>query len=542
MTELIEPGATGDLLGEYGAAEACAAVLLCDRHDPGQVAFTVVDSALRSERLTYGQLRARSERFAAGLRRLGIGPGDAVGVLMTKSAALPVVLLGLWRCGAVHVPLFTAFAPPAIGQRLTASGARAVIADAAQVGKLGGAAGPGLTVVQVGGEPAGGVVRYQDLLRPAGYGRPEPAAAVGGDGALVMMFTSGTTGAPKAVPVPVRALAAITAYLRDAVDLRADDVYWNAADPGWAYAVYYAILGPLAAGRASMLLSSGFSAPLTYRVLERFGVTNFAAAPTVYRSLRAADAGAPAGLRLRCASSAGEPLTPDVLSWARGRLGTTVRDHYGQTELGMVIADAWHPGLRGDVPPGSVGRALPGWTCAVLAPGAGTPVPPGQVGRLAVDCTASPLMWFRGYANAPERTAERFTGDRRWFLTGDNASRDEDGCFRFSARDDDVIIMAGYRIGPQEVENVLMTHPAVAEAAVVAAPDEMRGEVLEAHVVLRSAVSPTDELASELQQLVKRDFAAHAYPRRVHFAAELPRTASGKLQRFKLRGSRAAGS
>jgi acetyl-CoA synthetase len=519
-------------IGEYGAADACAAALLCDRHDPGRTAFTVVDPALRAERLTYGQLRVLSERFAAGLRRLGIGPGDAVGVLMTKSAALPVVLLGLWRCGAVHVPLFTAFAPPEIRLRLAASGARAVVADTAQLGKLAGAGQP---VIQVGGERAeGGAAWYEEMLCPVA-GPGEPAAVVGASGSLVMMFTSGTTGAPKGVPVPVRALAAITGYLRDGLDLRPDDVYWNAADPGWAYGLYYAILGPLAAGRPSMLLASGFSARLTYRVLERFGVTNFAAAPTVYRSLRAEDAAAPPGLRLRCASSAGEPLTPDVLAWSRARLGATVRDHYGQTELSMVIADAWRPGLRRDIPPGSIGRPLPGWTCAVLARDADTLVPPGEVGRLAVDCAESPLMWFTGYANAPERTAERYTRDGRWFLTGDSACQDDDGNFRFSVRDDDVIIMAGYRIGPQEVENVLVTHPAVREAAVVAAPDEIRGEVLEAHVVLRAGTSASGELVTELQQLVKRDFAAHAYPRRIHFVSELPRTASGKLQRFMLR-------
>lgn len=523
-----------ELLDTYDRADACAAELLCDRHPADSVAFTVIESDLSAVDLTYGDLRARSERFAAALAGLGVGPGDRVATLMAKSADLAVVLLGIWRRGAVHVPLFTAFAPPAIAFRLQASGAALVIADPDQAGKLapGGdmPAEPPWQTIVTGATDLRGALRMDEL--PVTGAEVAPVT-VGGDGLLVQLFTSGTTGTPKGVPIPVRALASFHAYQEFALDVRPDDVFWNAADPGWAYGLYYAILGPLVSGTRSLLLHAGFSPELTWEVMRRFGVTNFAAAPTVYRALRAGSGDQ--SVRLRRASSAGEPLTPEVVAWSAETLGVAVRDHYGQTEHGMVICNAWHDDLNAVAPPGSMGRALPGWECAVLADDADTEVPAGQVGRIAIDTRHSALLWFLGYLDAPERTAQRYTADGRWYLTGDAGSRDAGGFFHFSARDDDVIIMAGYRIGPFEVESVLVMHEDVAEAAVVGLPDELRGEVLEAFVVTREGVTPTAALAEQLQTLVKKKFAAHAYPRRVHFVAELPKTPSGKVQRFLLR-------
>jgi len=356
---------------------------------------------------------------------------------------------------------------------------------------------------------------------------------MGADARLVQIFTSGTTGTPKGVPVPVRALASFHAYQEFGLDARKDDVFWNAADPGWAYGLYYALIAPLAAGVRSILLHAGFSADLTWKVIERFGVTNFAAAPTVYRSLRAAG-GSPA-VSLRRASSAGEPLTPDVVSWSAHTLGVAVRDHYGQTEHGMFIANGWHDEVGRDVPAGSMGRPLPGWTTGVLEDGSDDVAPVGKMGRVAIDCVNSPLLWFSGYLDAPEKTASRYTADGRWYITGDAGMVNDEGFYFFSARDDDVIIMAGYRIGPFDVESVLVLHDSVAEAAVVGMPDELRGEVLEAFVVLRDGYAGTPALEAELQTLVKKKFAAHAYPRTVHFVDGLPKTPSGKVQRFVLR-------
>jgi len=524
-------------LTEYGQPDASAAELLCDRHPTDAVAFRVVDPDLTVTDLTFGTLRDRSERWAAALAALGVGAGDAVGVLMSKSVDLPVILLGIWRLGAVHVPLFTAFAAPAVQMRLEGSQARVVVADANQVDKLAGAAGEGSRVVQVGGDAPGrdGWDRYEDLVAEGVALPPVEAVRLGPDAALVCLFTSGTTGAPKGVIVPVRALAAFTRYAMDALDVREDDVFWNAADPGWAYGLYYAMLAPMALGWPSILLHAGFSPELTWRVLDELAVTNFTGAPTIYRALRADALTSGRSVRLRRASSAGEPLTPEVVQWSEEGLGVVVRDHYGQTEHGMVASNAWREELREEIPTGSMGRALPGWTCGVLLDDDDVTAPAGTVGRLAIDTTASPLMWFTGYLNAPDKTAERFTPDGRWYLTGDTAAQDSEGRLFFSSRDDDVIIMAGYRISPFDVESVLVLHDAVAEAAAVAAPDQLRGEVLEAYVVLRPGRDGSDELVGELQQLVKTQFAAHAYPRQIHFVEELPKTPSGKIQRFKLR-------
>ncbi|KUO05682.1 AMP-dependent synthetase [Streptomyces caeruleatus] len=533
------------MLARFDSPQACAAELLCDRHPAGAVAFTVIEADLSSRDLTFGELRRDSARCAAALAGIGVDPGDAVAVLMGKSADLVVTLLGIWRRGAVHVPLFTAFAPPAIALRLEASAAKAVVVDADQRHKL----LPGddmpaeapWRIVVAGGQPAEGELSLGGLL--ATYSGDEPegrAVARGGDAAMVQLFTSGTTGTPKGVPVPVRALASFQAYLEYGLDVRRDDVFWNAADPGWAYGLYYAVLGPLAAGHRSLLLHSGFSPTLTWRVMREFGVTNFTAAPTVYRSLRNDVASVPDGVRLRTASSAGEPLTPEVISWAEQTLGVPVRDHYGQTEHGMVIVNGWADTVRSPLLPGSMGRPLPGWSAEILHDERDEPAPAGTAGRVAIKVADSPLMWFSGYSGAPEKTAERFSADGRWYLTGDAGSRDEDGYFFFSARDDDVIIMAGYRIGPFDVESVLVQHPQVADVAVVGVPDALRGEVLEAFVVLRPGTVGDDALVGELQQLVKTRFAAHAYPRTIHFTDRLPKTPSGKIQRFVLRERRRA--
>jgi acetyl-CoA synthetase len=300
------------------------------------------------------------------------------------------------------------------------------------------------------------------------------------------------------------------------------------------------VIASLSLGVPSILLHAGFSAELTWRAMDEFRVTNFTAAPTVYRSLRASGLPVPKGLALRCASSAGEPLTPEVNAWAEETFGVQVHDHYGQTEMGMLINNHQFPALRRPIRPGSMGHPMPGWSLHVLHEDRDDVAPPGTVGRIAVDLATSPLTWFRGYEGDPVKSAEKFSPDGRWYYTGDVARVDDDGYFHFSSRDDDVIIMAGYRIGPFEVESVLVTHPAVAECAVIAAPDEVRGEVLEAYVVLQDGQEPSDALVAELQHLVKTRFAAHAYPRAVHFADALPKTPSGKIQRYVLRAQRRA--
>lgn len=521
-----------ELLSAYSAPDACLGRLLCDDHPADQIAFTLVNADLTTEDITYGVLREGAERVAAGLAGLGIAQGDRVGVLMAKSADLLVTLLAIWRLGAVHVPLFTALASPAIRMRMSASEAKLIIVDADQRPKLDTAQSLPWQVVTAGGPIGSGDVAFADLLEVEPL--DVPPVATGGDAPFVLIFTSGTTGSPKGVPWPVRALAHLVAYLDFGCDVRADDVYWNVADPGWAYGLGFGIVAPLCAGRRSILLRPAFTAELAWQVLAGLKVTNLAAAPTVYRALR--NAPAPPGTRLvlRCASSAGEPLNADLIPWGEATLGVPVRDHYGQSEVGMVVANSWHPELRRPVTPGAMGQAMPGWNVEVLLREHDQVAGPGVLGRLVIE-RSSPLWSFPGYHGAPELTEERLCGDGRWYVTGDLATRDERGGFSYSSRDDDVILMAGYRIGPFEIESALLTHPDVAEAAVIGVADELRGEVVEAFVVLRPGQPRPEELTGELQRLVKTQLAAHVYPRAVHVVQELPKTPSGKIQRFVLR-------
>ncbi|MEU0210959.1 AMP-binding protein [Streptomyces canus] len=529
-----------ELTATFTAPSLNVAWLLCDQHPADRVAFTVVDAAGEPSALSYGELAADSHRCARALQGLGVGPGDRVATLMGKGTDLVTVILAIWRLGAVYVPLFTAFAPQAIALRLEGSGARVVVVDPDQRHKLD--PGPDMPddpqrrLVVTGSGAQHGDASLADLMAAASP-EPVPAVTAGGDGPLVHMFTSGTTGKPKGVIHPVSYIAGWQIYLEYGLSVTQDSSYWCAADPGWAYGLYAAIVAPMAAGITSLLLSGGFSAETTWRTLVDHQVTDFTAAPTVYRGLRSSPVPVPQKLRLERASSAGEPLTPEVNEWAASALGLAVHDHFGQTEVGMPLANHHHPELARPLKTGSMGRPLPGWSLTVLADDKDEPTGPDELGRVAIDVAASPLMTFSDY-QIPGQAGAKFTADGHWYLTGDAGRVDADGDFFFSSRDDDVIIMAGYRIGPFEIESVLAQHPAVAECSVIGAPDDVRGEVIEAYVVPRDGVEGSPELAAELQLLVKIRYAAHAYPRTIHFIDALPKTPSGKTQRYLLRKRR----
>jgi acetyl-CoA synthetase len=504
--------------------------LVCDRHDPTLTIYRIISPDGTASELTFGQLAARSRRAAAGLKRLGVGTGDRVASLIGKGSELLVTMLATWRLGAVYVPLFTAFGPDAIELRLRRSNARVVVCDEGQRHKLGGISNA--TIVVSGGSQNGDLTFDELLSVDAGSADDAPCDP---SRAIIEIFTSGTTGDPKGVIVPAKALAAFQGYAEFGLDLRPTDLFWNAADPGWGYGLYFGLLATLSTGTPSLLLQGGFDAEQMWQILRDHGITNFAAAPTAYRALRLAAGAAGPGLELRCASSAGEPLTREVLEWSGAALGATIHDHYGQTEASMLVNNHHHPALARPLKPGSMGCAAPGWELRILELERDKPAPIGTVGRLAVELENSAFAWFEGYAGDPARSRQKLSIDCRWYFTGDLARVDEDGDFFFTSRDDDVILMAGYRIGPGEVENVLLQHPAVAETAVIATPDELRGEVLQACVVLRNDFAATDELEQELQQWVKAHYAAHAFPRKVHWFAALPKTPSGKIQRFLLR-------
>ena len=506
------------------AAQAC-----CDRWaDEERVALEFVARDFSRESVTFRQLSQDSARFANALAARGVGRGDVVAALLPRIPELLTVVLGVWRAGAIYQPLFTAFGPAAIESRVTAKGgsqAKLIVTDAANLAKLEGLANcpPVLTVDR--GAP--GASAFADEL--AAQSDVFAPVVLGADDPFVMLFTSGTTGSPKGVRYPLRFLLAVAVYMLDGLDLRAEDRFWNVADPGWAYGMLYAVIGPLLLGHATTFYDGPFTVEAAVRVIKTLGITNLAAAPTAYRAMMAAGDAAMADIagQLRVASSAGEPLNPEVMRWAARALGCPMGDHYGQTEIGMVVNN--HHGLSQDSKPGSAGLAMPGFELAVLDE-ALQPVAPGTPGVLAVSRSRSPLFMFAGYWRAD---SPNLSGD--WYVTGDTMLQDADGHFFFAGRNDDIITSAGYRIGPFDVESVIIEHPAVAEVAVVGKPDPERTEIVKAFVVLRKGHAPSDELAAELQQHVRKRLSLHAYPREVEFVDELPKTASGKVQRFVLR-------
>jgi len=503
----------------------------CDRHTgSNKVALFWENKDGQSATYTFDQLQALSARFANFLHEQGIGPGDRVAALLPRIPELFVVVLGTWRAGAVYQTLFTAFGPKAIEYRLERSGAKLVVTDLANRPKLEGIAGLP-QVMTVAGEEAtqqeGDLHFWREVNRqPESF---EPVMLTGDD-PFMLLFTSGTVGLAKGVAVSLKALLSMMAYMMYGIGLQEDDAYWNVADPGWAYGLYYGLTGPLLLGHATTIYDGPFTAASTYHILTKYRITNLAAAPTAYRLLLAAGSEMARQIRgqLRVSNSAGEPLNPEVIRWFEEHVGCSIYDQYGQTELGMVVCN-YHT-MQATRHPGSMGRPLPGFR-VVLLDEHFHEESPGQTGQVAIDRALSPLYWFPGYWQ--QETTSCYHGP--YYLTGDTAELSEDGTFTFVGRADDVITSAGYRIGPFEVESCLIEHPAVAESAVIGKPDSERTELVKAYVVLRPGNAPTPELTTELEQFVKQRLSAHAYPREIEFVDALPKTPSGKIQRFLLR-------
>ncbi len=502
----------------------------CDRHVAGGgVALDWESQDGRTASFSFAQMKDYAARVANLLVAQGVKPGDVVAGMLPRTPELLALILGTWRAGAVYQPLFTAFGPKAIEHRLKMSGAKLVVTDPANRAKLADVVDcPTVAAVTRPGDsvPLGDLDFHAEIASKSATF--EPVLRKGTD-LFLMMSTSGTTGLPKGVPVPINALPAFYSYMRDAVDLRADDSFWNIADPGWAYGLYYAVTGPLLLGHATTFYDGPFTAESTYGLIKRRGITNLAGAPTAYRLLIAAgpEAAAPVKGQLRVVSSAGEPLNPEVIRWFAEHLAAPIHDHYGQTELGMVVNN--HHRLRHTVHPGAAGLAMPGFRVAVLDEQSNE-LPPNVPGILSVDLARSPLMWFSGYWQQETPAIEG-----GYYRTGDTVELEPDGSISFVGRADDVITSSGYRIGPFDVESALIEHAAVIEAAVIGKPDPERTEIVKAYVVLAKDVTPSETLAEELRQYVKKRLSAHAYPREIEFLEQLPKTPSGKLQRFILR-------
>lgn len=515
--------ASSTLAGDLDALNAC--VECCDRHaQPGRVALLWEGRNGERAEWTFAALKDAASRFANLLQARGVGPGDCVSGMLPRTPELLITILGIWRAGAVYQPLFTAFGPKAIEHRVRSAGSKLVVTDLANRAKFDEVpdAPPVLTVgddfqAELERQPE----HFEAVMRKAS----DP---------FLLMFTSGTTGLAKPLAVPLKAIVAFVSYMREAVDLRAEDRFWNLADPGWAYGLYYAVTGPLAMGHATLFYEGGFSVESTCRIIRDYGISNLAGSPTAYRLLLAGKGEVEAAIKgqLRAVSSAGEPLTPEVIRWFAEGLGCVIHDHYGQTELGMVLCN--HHALQHPVRLGAAGFAMPGHRVVVLDEQQ-RELAVGQPGILALDMPRSPLFWFPGYQGLETRA---FVGD--YYLSGDTVELNADGSISFVGRADDVITTSGYRVGPFDVESALIEHPAVIEAAVVGKPDPERTELVKAFVVLHAGHAADAELAEGLQQYVRQRLSAHAYPREIEFVAELPKTPSGKIQRFLLRNQEIA--
>jgi len=541
--ELEIGNAIGSWLKEYGGEDVSVASMLCDRYAsvPGKTALYYENEKGESLQLTYAQLSAYSSRMAGFLQYMGIKKGDRVAVMLPKTTELVIAALAIWRLGAVYVPLFTAFGPEAINYRLQDSGARLLVTDTDNRMKISitdERNDNGFRVITVT-DPQGNGLKKGDFsfwheLESSDF--VNQTVKVSGDDTLVLIYSSGTTGHPKGCEIPVKCLAAFEAYMRFGLDLREDDVYWNIADPGWAYGLYYNLIGTLLVGKAILFYHASFNPAGVYQFMEKYGVTNVTGAPTAYKVLIGAgeEMARKVNLSLRVLSSAGEPLNPQVIKWAQKIWGLPIYDHYGQTEGGMMLNNHHMPCLEKNIKLGSMGQPMPGYRMVVLD-NAGNEMFSGQEGELAIDLAKSPLFGFRRYWQNEKDTKERYSKDERFYLTGDVARFDEDGHFYFVGRSDDIILSAGYRIGPFEVENVLMQHEAVLEAAVIGIPDELRGEVVKGFVVLNQGTYNKEVLAQELKEYIKKQLFAHAYPRQIEFVDQIPRTSSGKIQRYLLR-------
>jgi acetyl-CoA synthetase/medium-chain acyl-CoA synthetase len=494
--------------------------------DRSRVALYWEDEAGRSERLTFWDLRQASNRCMNALAGLGIGRGDPVMVMLPRVPAWQVAMIGALKLGALVVPCTASLRAKDIRYRVAHSGARAVITTVEQVPEVEAAlAGTeGLPVrVAVGGAPAGWHDFGGLLAKAASTGVP---ARTRTDEPALCFYTSGTTKDPKAV-LHTHGYTFAHRYTGEYwLDLQRADLHWTTSDTGWAKAAYGVLFGPWMSGTPVFMFHGRFDPARELDLLARYEISVFCAPPTEYRLLvkeKLARARVP---RLRHCVGAGEPLNPEVIHAWHDAFGILVHDGYGQTETALLAANV--PGLP--IRPGSMGKPFPGHDLRVIDEH-GAEMPPGEVGDLALRGT--PPTLFREYWKNPAESAAVRRGE--WYVTGDRARRDEDGYLWFIGRADDVIISAGYRIGPFEVESALLEHPAVVESAVVASPDAVRGEVVKAFVVVREGHVAGEELVRALQDHVKKVTAPYKYPREIEFVDSLPKTVSGKIRRVELR-------
>lgn len=499
--------------------------------DPDRPALLWRDAAGNERALSFAGVAEASNRVARLLAGRGVAPGDPVLVMLPRIPEWQIVLLGALKAGALAIPCSTILRPKDVAWRGRHSGAVAVFTTVPQSAAVDAVRAelPRLAsrFVVRGAEEAA-PDGWEDLaealagLPGAAGGQPETRAS---DPALVY-YTSGTTGPPKAV-LHSHGYTWTQRYTAQLwLGLRGDDRLWTTSDTGWAKAAYSVLFGPWSVGAEVFLFDGRFEPARELDLLESVAPQVFCAPPTEYRLLVKEDLGRRRFPKLRECVSAGEPLNPEVIRAWQEATGLTIRDGYGQTETILLVGN--FPGLP--VRPGAMGLPMPGHRVDVIGED-GAALPPGEIGDVAV--AGRPPSLFLEYWK--DEAATRRTRRGEWYVTGDRAWRDEDGWLWFVGRADDLIISAGYRIGPFEVESALVEHPDVVEAAVVAAPDPDRGAIVKAFVVLRPGVAGDADLATRLQEHVKAVTAPYKYPRSVEFVEALPKTVSGKIRRVELR-------
>jgi acetyl-CoA synthetase len=500
--------------------------------EPDRLALQHFSPDGRHRDLTYGELSDRSNRLANGLVALGVTPGERVAILLPQSFETVIAHLAIYKLGGIALPLALLFGADALEYRLKDSAAVALVTNDFGYAKLAPirAGLAGLRHIILTGDASHADTRSFDALL-AGHPPLFEVADTSKDDAALMIYTSGTTGPPKGALHAHRVLPGHVPGVQMAQDFmpQPGDKFWTPSDWAWAGGLLNCLLPGLMLGVPCVSSpAQKFDPDLAYRIMAEMGVTNAFIPPTALRLMGAIDRPREKyDLRLRAIGSAGESLGRETYEWAKRTLGITVNEFYGQTECNIVLGSMASLGVSRA---GAIGKVTAGHTVAIIDD-KGRELPPGTAGQVAVK-RPDPVMFLQ-YWNNPEATAKKFIGD--WMLTGDQGVMDRDGYVGFFGRDDDVITSSGYRIGPSEIEDCLISHPAVQLAAAIGKPDPLRTEIVKAYVVLAPGFKPSARLAREISAWVKERLSMHEYPREVEFVDDLPLTTTGKVIRRLLR-------
>ena len=507
---------------------------ICDKwadREPDRLALIHVEADGKAREFTFGELKALSNRLANLLAGLGLSRQDRVGVLLPQCPETAFAHMAVLKAGAIAIPLFMLFGAEALAYRLANSGAKFVITNRRGAEKLAGIrnALPALRhVLTIDGAAEGCMDLHADIADCPEHFTPADTRA---DDPAIIIYTSGTTGQPKGALHAHRVLLGHLPGVEMSHDLfpQDGDRIWTPADWAWIGGLLDVLMPALHHGVPVVARRfEKFSGEEAFRLIRDHGVRNAFIPPTALKMMRSVpDAHERWKIGMRTVASGGETLGAGLLDWGRKTFGVTINEFYGQTECNMVVSSC-----ASIMParPGVMGRPVPGHEVAVVDDD-GMPVADGVLGNIAVH-RPDPVM-FLEYWNNPEATRNKFAGD--WLLTGDKGIADAEGWIRFVGRDDDIITSSGYRIGPGEIEDCLIGHPAVRMAGVVGKPDAARTEIVKAYVLLEDEVEPGDDLRAEIQDWVKTRLAAHEYPREVEFVDALPMTTTGKIIRKELK-------